>query len=218
MVSLSNWCNFSRSPCKLLNGSSSWFTAACWFDWLLLDFLKQLTMVSFDTAFHDDAKCFVPWRILIFGSGLLLSTALIQRLTTFFRWWLWDFVLHSGPLVEEQTLYLEAGKSGWCSWGSWFQDEQGNCQSEGQPFCFELERMSRAFLLSLQIKLLSSIFFLRSVSAGKLLYILKHRGFLDLPITNISNVFPVALTATMLSILLYCSYLQNTFLQIGGKS
>ena len=36
-------------------------------------------------AFHDDTKCFVGWRIPIFGSSLLLSTALIQ--TTFFRQW-----------------------------------------------------------------------------------------------------------------------------------
>ena len=47
--------------------------AAFWLDWLMLDFLKQLTRVSFDTALHDDTKCFIAWRILIFGSGLLLT-------------------------------------------------------------------------------------------------------------------------------------------------
>ena len=44
-------------------------------------------MVSFDTTFDDDTKCFVTWRTQIFGSGLLLSTALIQRRTTFFWQW-----------------------------------------------------------------------------------------------------------------------------------
>ena len=41
MESLSNSCTFSRSSSKLLNGSLSSFTAACWFDWLVLDFLKH---------------------------------------------------------------------------------------------------------------------------------------------------------------------------------
>ena len=72
---------------------------------------------------------------------------------------LWGFVLHPGPLVEEQMLYLEAGKLGWSSWGSWLQSEQGNCQSERQPSYFELERRSRVFLPTLQIKLLWSYFF-----------------------------------------------------------
>ena len=40
-------------------------------------------MAFFDTVFHDDTKCFIAWRILIFGSGLLLSAVLIQRRTTF---------------------------------------------------------------------------------------------------------------------------------------
>ena len=66
MASLSSSCNFLRSSCKLLNGSSSLFTAACWFDWLMLNLLKQLTMVSFDTTFHDDTKCFIAWRIVIY--------------------------------------------------------------------------------------------------------------------------------------------------------
>ena len=82
------------------------------------------------------------------------------------------FVFDPGALVEEQTLYLEPRKSGWCLWGSWFQDEQCNCQSEGQPFCFELKRMSRLFLPTLQNSC-HPAFLLHSVSAGKLLYIFK---------------------------------------------
>ena len=123
------------------------------------------------------------------------------------RWWkplhctgngLWGFVLHAGLLVEEQTLYLEAEKSGWCSWGSWFQGEQENCQSEGQPFCFELGKMSRVFLPTLQIKLLSSNFFFWALYwQGSCFTFLKHHGFLDLPITNIPNFSPVALAAVM---------------------
>ena len=42
-----------------------------------------------------------------------------------------------------------------------------------QLFFFELERISRVFLPTLQIKLLSSNFFSRFVSSGKLLYIFK---------------------------------------------
>ena len=49
--------------------------------------LETVKMVSFDMAFHDDTKCFVGWRILIFGSSLFLSTALTQRRTSFFRQW-----------------------------------------------------------------------------------------------------------------------------------
>ena len=41
IASLSNSCDFSRSSCKLLNGSSSSFAVACCFDWLMLDFLTQ---------------------------------------------------------------------------------------------------------------------------------------------------------------------------------
>ena len=87
VASLSKRCNFSRTSCKLLNGLLSSFTAVYCFYWPMLDFLKQLIMVSFDMAFYDDTKFFIAWRILIFGSGLLLSTALIQRRTTFFRQW-----------------------------------------------------------------------------------------------------------------------------------
>ena len=86
-ASLSKRCNFLRTSCKLLNGLLSSFTAVCCFYWLMLDFLKQLIMVSFDMTLHDDTKCFIAWRILIFAGGLLLSTALIQRGTTFFRQW-----------------------------------------------------------------------------------------------------------------------------------
>ena len=107
MVWLSNSWYFSRSSCKLLNGSSSLFSAACWFDWLMLDLLKQLTMVSFDrhsmmiqsVSFFGEYKsleaicCSPPLRYkderLSFGNGV------------------WGFVLHPGPLVEEYTLYLE---------------------------------------------------------------------------------------------------------------
>ena len=127
----------------------------------------------------------------------------------------WGFVLHPGPLVEEQTLYLEAGKLGWCSWGSWFRVSRAGSQSGGQTFCFELERMSRVFVPTLQKKL--QHFFCALYWQGSCFTFLKHRGFLDLPITNISNFSPVALAAALLSIFLYCSFLQNTFLQIDGK-
>ena len=127
MASLSKLWNFWRPACKLSNGLSPSFTAVCWFD-----FLKQLIMVSFDRNFHDNARCFIGWIILIFRSVLLLSTALIQRRVTFFGNGLWCFVFHPAPLVGQQTLYSEAGKSGWCTWCSWFQSEQGNFQ-KGNP-------------------------------------------------------------------------------------
>ena len=78
----------------------------CLLLWLTYVRFLETAMVSFDTVFHDDTKCFIGWRILILRSGLLLSYGF------------WGFALHPGPLVEEQTLYLETGKSGWCSWGS----------------------------------------------------------------------------------------------------
>ena len=78
----------------------------CLLLWLTYVRFLETAMVSFDKVFHDDTKCFIGWRILILRSGLLLSYGF------------WGFALHPGPLVEEQTLYLETGKSRWCSWGS----------------------------------------------------------------------------------------------------
>ena len=208
MASLSNLCNFSRSSNKLLNGSSSSFTAACWFNWLVLDFLKRLTIVFFDTAFHDDTKCFIAWRILIYGSGLLISTALIQRWTTLF-WWL-ALRLHIKPwAIGWRTDIVFGGRKIRLMFvRSWFQGEQGNCQSEEQPFSFKLERMSRVFLTTLQIKLLSSNFF-SSLCTGM--------G----SCFTFSQIFPtfpqLYQRPPCLSFLLYCYCLQNTFLQIGGK-
>ena len=170
MASLSNSCNFSRSPCKLLNGP----------------------------------VCCSP---LLWYKGERLS----------FGYGLWGFVLHTDPLVEEQTLYLEAGKSGWCSWVPWFSGGKRNFRSQAQHFCFEPGRMSRVFLSTLQIKLLSSNFFsvLSLYRKGSCFTFLKHHGFLDLPFTNISNFSQVAL-ATAMPVNLTLLF-QNTFLQIGGK-
>ena len=147
------------------------------FEWIVIIahccLLVWLTYVRFLETVNNGFLWYgIPWWYHVFHC--LENTNLWKRFVTLHCFdGIWGFVLHPGPLVEEQTLHLEAGKSGWCSWGSWFQGEQGNCQSEGQLFCFELERMSPVFWSTLQIKLLSSNFFLRSVSAGTLLYIFK---------------------------------------------
>ena len=198
MASLSNSCKFSRSLCKLLNGSSSSFTAACWFDWLMLDFLKQLTMVSFDTGFHDDTKCFIAGRILIFASSLLLFTALIQRRTTFFRWcalsyritpwsigWRTDVALGGRKI---RLMFVRSLISGWV----------GQSSIRSATFLLWARKDGLSFLTHSSNKTpVIQLFFYTLYRQGSCFTFLKHHGFSDLPITNISNFSQVALAAAM---------------------
>ena len=196
MASLSNSCLFSRSFRKIFNGLSSSFTAACWFDWLM--FLKQLTMVSFDTTFHDDTKYFIAWRILKFEGGLLLSTALIQRQTNFFWWWAlrlciapwltgWrtDFVFGGRKIRLMFVRFLILG------WG-------GQLSLRTATSLLWVRKDESSFLTHSSNKTpANQLFFCALYRQGNWFTFLKHRGFLDLPITNISNFFPVALATAM---------------------
>ena len=75
--------SMSWSCCRLSlrseNGSSASVIAAFW---VILAFLKQLTMVCTYTASHEDTSIFMAWRIDIFGNVFLLSNALHSRHTT----------------------------------------------------------------------------------------------------------------------------------------
>ena len=155
-------------------------------------------MVSFDTAFHDDTKCFIVWRILIFGSDLLLSTSLIQRRTTLFRQWAfrlcitpWSIGWRSDVVFGGRKIRLMFVRfliSGWAA----------QLSIRREPSLLWARKDESSFLTHFSNKTpVIQLFFCAPHQQGSCFTFLMHRGFLDLPIINISTFSPVALADAM---------------------
>ena len=176
---------------------------------------------------------FFFWNSSFYNSfGCNLSPNNVKHLnsTKYREFWKWFFLLYSlNQLFNRNCLIVGFQWSNWTIGWSFevvlggrniysidtrlsMDGWTGQLSTNRTSFCSSLiKRLSTSWTHSSNNMLSIQLFFWLRYRQGKCFICLKHRGFLDFPITNKGNFSPTALALSTLSDAVCCVYYQRNF-------